>query len=412
MIFFVHVRLTDKMPKDTIHRYIFDEKAYSKAYNLLLENIKDSNEDWFLYYMTICSYYVGDYRIARICIDKSMLMGNQYSEYCHRNYKWYLQTLPSTRHNFKKETLTKLAFEEDPNVPVQVSYFPANPTIVKTDNGYLANIRYVNYLVRHGGYPSTSEGDAIKTKNILVELDKNLDELRSKELDDSSRPKKTNIIQGIEDIRLEPGSTFEHANIIGTVCDDPNVHCPKMLYGVVENGILIDSFVAIDPSPNRCEKNWVPIEGGSYLYGFSRYNNKTYITMVKPSKYKFEPIIVEQGNYNLDWIRGSSQVIKYNNTYICIVHHVTLEEVDGKTLRRYLHRFIKFNNNMVMTHMTHAFIIENSLIQYIPGLCLDHSGENFIMTMSIHDRTAQMRIVKCSVIDDMLVSLEDIMSVR
>jgi hypothetical protein len=332
--------------------------------------------------------------------------------------------------------LTLLAYELEPNNPVQVSYFASNPSIVKTETGYLVNIRYVNYLVIDGTYPSTSPERQVKTKNILVELDRDFKELRRAVVDETSRSKYPCFITGIEDIRLKPGSTFEQAEFIGTVCDHWPLYnnYPRMLKGVMKHGRIIQSFLPAIPNLNRAEKNWIPIEDDNrYLYGFSKgkmevrekevkreEENKegeevkekeiTNMELVTPSPDHFTVELIQQEyNMNLSWIRGSSQLIKYKGGYIAIIHHVAMEQSGDKFVRRYLHRWVQWNDKLQITHMSHPFILADSLIQYIPGLCLDHELKHFIISLSIHDRTAQLRKISCSDIEEMLVPIQEIL---
>lgn len=380
---------------------------HKEAYQLLVDN-PEPNQEWYNYEMMIIGYYVGELEQARRAIDRLMLSRSKYFNEAQNNCKWYLHHLKGDRIDFSHETLSLLAYETEPGNPTQTSYFTSNPSIVKTETGYLANIRYVNYLVIDGRYHSTSPHGQIKTKNVLVELDKEFKELRRAVVDDSARSKYSCYITGIEDIRLSPGSTFERAEFIGTVCDYWPLYnnMPRMIKGIMEYGKIIQSYLPAIPNLSRAEKNWIPIEDDNrYLYSFHKQDGETHLQLVipNPSHFTVELISLGQG-INLDWIRGSSQLIKYKEGYISIIHHVA---ADGE-LRRYLHRWLMWDKGLMLTHMSHPFIMADSLIQYIPGLCLDHDLKHFIISMSVQDRTAQLRRISCSEVEELLIPISEL----
>lgn len=381
------------------------------AYQLLLDSGSELSPDQFDYYMIICGYYVKDMRGARKAIDRIMLNGNHWFEFAHQNYSWYEITLGGKKLDFSDKCITLLFNEREEGNPIQVIYFASNPSIVTVPNGYLVNIRFVNYLVHEGQYPSTSPKNMIKTKNVLVELDKQFNEVSCTIVNEHERPKYNCLITGIEDIRLKPGSTLEDTKFIGTVCDfTPNWwNRPRMVLGNMIDGKISHSFIPAIPNTERAEKNWIPIEGDDrYMYGFEN-TPKPYLVLVTPNQEAFITEKIEQKcGLHLDWMRGSSQLISYNGGYITIIHHVTSGKGDnGNMLRKYLHRFLMFDSDFQLTHISHAFVLCNSLIQYVPGLCLDHSKNYFILSLSVHDRTIQMRKIACEDIDQMLVSVDE-----
>ena len=60
--------------------------------------------------------------------------------------------------------------------------------------------------------------------------------------------------------------------------------------------------------------------------------------------------------------RGSGGPIPFEDGYLIAVHQVYLKEHKG---RRYLHRFIKCDENLVPNGLSEAFYIKSSDIEYI-----------------------------------------------
>lgn len=404
-----------------------DAKKQVVAYQLLKDyaekNSDTPKEDWYHRSMFIASWYARKFDEGRMSIDKLMFTGSPSSEEGHRNYHWYVQTLPTTLIEFSDQFMCHLGNIREPGNPVQVIYFPSNPCITRIDEGYLVNVRFVNYLVIEGSYPTTSQKCMVKTMNSQLRLDKNFKEIGYKDVKDDERKKFICTISGIEDIRLKPGSSYEDVTFIGTVCDyrhHPNGShsIARMIYGKMKEAQIMSSFIPEIPSANRCEKNWSFIEDDErVLYGFEYYEGRTTLILVKPNVAKFEPIRIPQKvPFNASFLRGSTPLIKFKGGYIAIFHHVTNDHrlPHNENARCYYHRFVVFDSDLQVTHISHAFVIENISIQYIPGLCISHDEEHFILSLSLNDRTSQLRQVAISDVLDssFMVDINEIASLR
>jgi len=379
-----------------------------EAYRILKE-YQGAKDVWYHRSMFICSFYAGAQADGRFSIDKLMFSNSPCSEEGHRNYNWYVVTLPSQRIEFSYEFKCHLFDVREPGNPVQVIYFPANPSVVRTDEGYLVNVRFVNYLVAEGLYPSTSPNRMVKTINSQLRLDKDFKQISYLDVDDTNREKHICFITGIEDVRLKPGSNHVDGKFIGTVCDyksDWN-NMPRMIIGERTNSKVTSSMIPAVPHLNRCEKNWSFIEDDDrILYGFEMQYNpenpqqlETYVVLVHPESDLFRTTKVKQTTFfNGSFLRGSTPLIKFNhnghNGYLTVFHHVAVDaNIDNPKLRRYYHRLAIFDLNFQVTHMSHAFQIENIRIQYIPGICISHNQKDLIISLSLEDRTAHLRTV-------------------
>jgi hypothetical protein len=125
----------------------------------------------------------------------------------------------------------------------------------------------------------------------------------------------------------------------------------------IENGSIIES-----PNPDECEKNWIPINDNIIYKWFPLQigkieNNKLFIhTSIETPKF-------------FKHLRGSSNVVEYNNQYWIVVHGVKYT-----TPRKYYHMIIVLDREYKINNYTVPFYFDTYNIEYCLGLLIENNN--------------------------------------
>src|SRR5438445_1571334 len=218
--------------------------------------------------------------------------------------------------------------------PMGMDRVPNNPSIIRTEDGYLCNLRCSNY-VYDPHFRFLDDTGVHLSDHVLIYFNHQfLVEKTVKLVDKTDNVYHDSFIKGFDDIRLIDSHRFicSHGNMnnhrtinqcLGTFDDDGHVTRLIQLHG---------------PNPYRHEKNWLPLVIQDELYviytthPFVMYKvdtNNGNMTMVKNEKLTSK---------NLDGFRGSSAPIKHKDGYLYTIHQVTKE-------LSYFHRFVWVDKN-------------------------------------------------------------------
>lgn len=292
------------------------------------------------------------------------------------------------------------------------TFYPCNTSIIKLNDEYILNIRYVNYFINHvsqqdvvyNGYYNNSNKVFISI-NKYVKLDSNFQEIESKWLDINLKKVETmlnyrnkylknnsEIVVGIEDIRLYKFNSS--VNFIGSLRVNPvttSIAFGSYNYNNLNNFCVIkNNNLKYENTKNHlksCEKNWSIVD----------FNNNMYIV------YKWYPIQLCSVNDNncikltkeinapilFKKMRGSTCASKFNNNIWFLTHivdHNFLKNGTGK----YFHVFVIFDSNFNLTKYSQPFTFDNKLIEFCVGLIVEE--KNIMMTYSIYDNSSVLGI--------------------
>lgn len=133
------------------------------------------------------------------------------------------------------------------------SFVSSSPCIIPNGEGYMMNVRYVNYMIRpDGGYDFKHGDGKITTLNLVYWLTKDLKVIKTKWMDQVQD--ESLRYQGVEDVKV-----FRHADellFLGTVENPANgrVAVGHGTYDYTKDRLHSAAW----PSPNDrgCEKNW------------------------------------------------------------------------------------------------------------------------------------------------------------
>lgn len=370
-----------KMAKESL------SKATNKDEYLFLSN--DIYTYKLEYEYSIISCYLG---IKNINDQLITIFNNCYDDSLIRNtssnMKFYKDVLkPIFNLNMNLSINYTIGNKEDRN------FNSSSSCIIPHNDGYLMNMRLVNYTIDNGGYYHNCD-DHIITLNRYIKLTKEFMIVEEK-LFNSDFDNRRYI--GIEDVKI-----FNDNNkikFIGTGLHK-NGHI-GICYGDYNKDS--ESLVPYEIKPtfnkSNCEKNWV----------YAIVNNETLII------YGWNPLQlckinhnVEGDNHTLDLIRteemprlfknirGSTCGFNYKDEIWFIVHLVSYESP-----RHYYHLFVVFDNNMKLLRYSAPFKFEGEPIEYSVGLIVEDS--RVIVPYSVWDRTTKIAVYNKSYIDSKII---------
>ncbi len=384
---------------EIIHHYRNDSKHklcyifYKIALDILKQNNnidghlflhKDAYSFQIFYEFTIIALYVG---IKNINNEVVVVLNNcpHHHIVCNlfSNMKFY------------KDIITPInTINLDSKINININntntdFLSSSSCLIKkpNQNGYIMNIRYVNYYITPSGSYINCEKNII-TSNKYVELDTNLNVVSEKLFDTVFNGRQ---YIGVEDVKifyeqqndkiLFIGTGFHQNNHIGINCGDYDVN----------KGILSSNEVTCSFSDADCEKNWV----------YVNYKNETHIV------YRWSPLQIckldeERKQIHLvenkelpkifSHVRGSSCGFSYKNEIWFLVHLVSYENP-----RHYYHMLAVFDTNMNLQRYSAPFKFEGEPIEYSLSIVVE--DERVLINYSTWDRTTRIGVYDKKYID-------------
>lgn len=275
-----------------------------------------------------------------------------------------------------------------------------NPSVINYGGRLLVNLRCVNYYLHHsensdipnwGGIVQYIHGEndvRLSTENIIAELDNGLNITSLKYVSLPPVESKWDF-HGLEDIRLVSWSGILHA--VGVRRDWNDQGCGRIWIHRLNESF--DSYIAEDPikvqSPSNvyCEKNWMPIEEDpGKLIRLALPTNLVEIGL--------DGTIGELSKNNLphsyDMARGSSQVIKYKDNYIAIVHYTRMEKPLGADKDAdYDHQLLMWDSNFQLINKSEKFKFTDTRIEFCCGMAFHPDGD-LLISFSIMDNSSNI----------------------
>jgi tetratricopeptide (TPR) repeat protein len=277
----------------------------------------------------------------------------------------------------------------------------------QNNDGYLMNVRYVNYIIDNNGSYLNCDKHII-TVNKFVELDKDF-KIKNEKWMELKFDNRRYI--GIEDVRmfndietnnlLFIGSGFHQNHKIGIVSGNYDINSGKL-----NEKEIVPDFVNSD-----CEKNWV----------FVDYNNSSYVIYnwhpLKICKMNNDKNILSLVKTNdmpkiFSRIRGSTNGFKYskkidtnNNGNISIdiieeeIWFVT-HMVSYETPRHYYHLIVVFDSNMNLLRYSAPFKFEGDPIEYCLSIVVE--DDQVLINYSTWDRTTRIGVYDKKYIDSIV----------
>lgn len=288
-------------------------------------------------------------------------------------------------------------------------YRPCNPSIVKTNKGYIVNCRAVNYVQWTPAYVVMDGTKVSKSKNVYIEYDKNLGKCFESIIEESPWLIQYNTMsKGLEDLRLFYYN--DELYFTATSCELNKLGIPKMCLGTFEikndhekqKLISVNEITLLEgPAVERAEKNWMPlvIENDLYLiYSFKPYIIYKHNFQTKKSK----QFITKDPLCDFSRFAGSAPPIKFDEGYLVMVH-------EGIWLDRkyYIHRFVYLDKNLDVKKISKPFTFKHTGVEMCCGMVIDHNENKLIMSIALEDREAYLALLDLVQIRSLLKDLKN-----
>jgi tetratricopeptide (TPR) repeat protein len=276
----------------------------------------------------------------------------------------------------------------------------------KDKNGYLLNVRYVNYYINDRGYYLNCDKHII-TRNKYVEMNKDLVIQKEKFFDLNFEDRR---YIGVEDVRIFNDVETKDLLFIGTgFLKNGNIGIVKGNYDVNQEKLLSNEYKCSFSNAD-CEKNWV----------FVDYKKSTHVV------YSWNPLRIGKLNETtntLDLVdtkdtprifshaRGSSCGFTYHKTISGTIENlkisIELNEiwfvvhlVSYEQPRHYYHMFVVFDDQMNLLRYSAPFKFDETCIQYCLSLVVE--DDRVLVNYSDWDRTTKVAIYDKKYIDSLL----------
>ena len=411
---------------------LMEKKYYDKAYeclnNALINPLNIERKLSIYQNIAQIAIYI-DKKVEGLNACENILLSS-YNNTSFKNnilllYSKYMKRLP-----FKK-ILQLFTDINDNNINNNINnnnndeFKESSPSIIKYQNGYKCNIRYVNYSISNTGQYIMKD-NIVRTRNKLLTLDTNLNIKDNIELINNTKLKQYDSnIKGLEDIRLftnnidkqlsrvfgnpvRSDKSFDKScdkshdigHFICTSLEFNSKNTPQMCYGQYD--LTTGNINKIIPmkinSELKCEKNWIPLMVNNEIYfiysiyPFRLYhfnNNTNETSLIK------EGCLTNETKSCLSEFRGSSPLIPYKNGWLGTIHQVYYNNP-----RKYFHRFIWFDLEFTTIKYSKLFYFESINIEFNLSIC--HSNDGLLMTYSQNDNTGKIGLIDYNIVDEYL----------
>ena len=266
-------------------------------------------------------------------------------------------------------------------------FYSSSSCLIKKNNKYLLNIRYVNYYIEKDGSYTNTDKNIISLQKFIL-FDNKFNKINEKFFDLMYEDKK---YIGIEDIKI---FNFENKiKFIGTGLHKNNNL--GLIFGNynVDQILLLGNELKSNFNNNYCEKNWT----------FVNFKNDLNII------YSWHPLkicniidnkinIVQEKNMPniFKYVRGSSSGFNFKNE-IWFVSHIVSHEIP----REYYHIITVFDDNMNLKKYSSPFKFEGESIEFCLSIIVE--SKRILINYSTWDRTTRIAIYNKKYIESILI---------
>jgi hypothetical protein len=293
-----------------------------------------------------------------------------------------------------------------------------NPSVLVVNGKILVNIRNVNYTLYHSelnkfehvwgplSYVHPENDLHLRTVNFISELDDDLNTVHYSKVDtsnfDTYKPQWDFV--GLEDVRLIEWEDKIYGIGVRRDLDTKGTGRMELSeFQILDSGVKEVSRYRIPgppPDDEYCMKNCTPIEG--MPFHLLKWTNVTALMKFDPTRNKdTEVFVTTEYSPGYGDMRGGSQVIKYKDGYLTLIHETNLYSSEqGKKDATYRHRFVTWDKDFKNQKFSKLFSFLNAKIEFCCGLA-DY-GDSFLITFGLTDNTAYILKVPKSFVEDFL----------
>lgn len=272
------------------------------------------------------------------------------------------------------------------------NFTSSSPCILPYNDGYLLNVRYVNYYIMPDGSYNFKHSDGkITTINRAYTLDKHLKVVTDKWLDDVERPDLR--YQGVEDVKVfqDNGQLL----FLGTV-EHPQTGAITVGHGMYDMNLnLLKAEAFMSPLGRGCEKNWCYFHDASggrrIVYDWSPLT----IGIDSGNRMMIQTKEANVPQFFSD-VRGSSNGVCVGDElwFLCHIANYT-------TPRTYYHLIVILDVN-TLAYKKHSILFKfnSDCIEYALGLVVE--PERILISYSRMDRTSAVLAMPRALADSVL----------
>jgi tetratricopeptide (TPR) repeat protein len=365
---------------------LYREQGNNKLANFFCQMAKsiksDINKDTFLFYDATTYRYKLDYELSIVAfyngvknVDDSVVkVLNECNEFSLRasvisNNKFYDTLLrPLWTVDFTDKIYDDFIFNS------------SSPCIIENGDGYLMNVRYVNYYYNEAGQIElfNKKDPRIISLNKYVYLDKAFNTLESGIF---TQDRENKLYVGVEDVRIfrtDSGIKFLGTGFEGDLTIATGEYDTES--ATLQYSLLRQTFNKTD-----CEKNWVFANENSLIYSWKPFICMSYHTLEVVKRIDDMPKI-------FDSVRGSTCAAEYNDELWFICHIVSYEQP-----RQYYHMFVVLDKELNLLRYSAPFKLSDASVEYCLGLIVKE--DKVIISYSEWDRTTKIGIYDKKYID-------------
>ena len=326
----------------------------------------------------------------------------------HDNYFFYAEQLGALCEGVKLRSLpfTPPDLHRGPG-----SFYRAmNPSIIRFKDGYLVNVRTVNFRRdRHSCV--APEGDPVfRTRNFLLLLDAQFKPRGAPiEIIDNVGGEISRLVLGLEDIRL-----FLWREELWCTANSRISHdIPQIVLCALdpERALITSKQVLEGPRPlDSREKNWLPHVNDLGELEFI-YLHEPYTLLRLPHRFyqsgtreqesrslrahrnsvlKCEIVQQQEVPFFCGHLRGGACPFPFQGGYLGVVHELILRP----DRRVYLHRFAWYSaddrGHLQLSRISAPFYFCDRQVEYVCGACLSVDEKTVIVGLGIDDREAYL----------------------
>jgi predicted GH43/DUF377 family glycosyl hydrolase len=292
-----------------------------------------------------------------------------------------------------------------------------NPSVFVDNGKVVMNLRHCQYTIYHAEkgifehqygplvYLNPENDITLTTKNFFCELDEKMNIVKSTKVDTSKLDVKPiwEFI-GLEDARVVRWSGKLY--LCGVRRDTTTNGVGRMELSEIEvsaDSVKEISRVRIDaPAPNTsyCEKNWMPILDKPYH--FIKWTNPTEVVKADPVTGACETVVLQELNAGYSGnIRGGSQVISWEDGYLCLNHITYLfkSELQRKNAR-YRHVFTKLDKDFKIQKVSKEFSFMEGEIEFACGMA--QLNDDLLITFGFQDNASFLLKTPKKIVENLL----------
>lgn len=294
--------------------------------------------------------------------------------------------------------LNRFAGARQYRITVPDEWPACNPSIAADGENFLVTVRTLNYRLQDNGHwGGTPEGGVLNAV-WLVSLDADLAVTGARKIEDrhitAAHERARN---GFEDARLFHWQD-EWWIAAAAHCHGSATRRTTFCVCRLDGARIAEVYFARSPFNSASEKNWMPAARGAALEFVYRVAPLQIMHFGRDGVFSFEARPQADGalGCQLEGWSGSSQLVRYRDRWLCVVHH----RVEERKRLRYEHAFVELDEAFRITRVSDRWCFDGPTVEFCAGLCL--AGENAILGYGHLDREARLTRLPLWIVEALL----------